>query len=87
MICKRCGAFLSQASGSFKLGKELLCRANSSGVRIFQTLPNAFFGIGLRRNVEQPLVGFGILHYCGGLAVHGKHHGPLALLQVLEKVG
>jgi hypothetical protein len=58
MICKRCGAFLSQASGSFKLGKELLCRANSSGLGIFQTLPDAFFGVSLRGNVERTWRGF-----------------------------
>lgn len=86
MICNRCGAFLSQASGSFKLGKELLCRANSSGVRIFQTLPNAFFGSSLRGNIKKALVSIDGLHHDRFLAVHCQRHEAFASIHMLEKI-
>jgi hypothetical protein len=49
-------------------------------------LPDALPSIGVGRNIEQPLVRFRILHDCGGLAFHGKHHGTLALLELFHEV-
>lgn len=70
----------------FKLGKDLACRANPCFSRVFEALTDAFFGVGARGNVEQALVGLGVLDDGRGLAIHRKHHGAFALLEMLDEV-
>jgi len=37
-------------------------------------------------DVEEPLIGFGILHDRGGLAFHREHDGAFALLKLFDEV-
>jgi hypothetical protein len=46
---------------------------------ILEGLTDSFLFIRAGRNVEQTLVGFGVLHDGRRLPVHGKHDGALAL--------
>jgi hypothetical protein len=61
-------------------------RAGAAVRNIVQTLADEFFRICAGGNVEQPLVGFGILHDGGRLPLHSEHHGPLGLLELFHKV-
>src|ERR1700722_4047398 len=69
-----------------KLPEELARRLAFSFSRLLQSLANAFAGIGRRRDVEQSLVGPGVLDYSSGLALHREDHGALALAQLFEEV-
>jgi hypothetical protein len=52
--------------GGFKLGEKLPCRAELGTSRVLQVLTNSFRRIGARCDIEQPLIGFGILHHGHG---------------------
>jgi hypothetical protein len=51
---------------------------------IFQALTDAFSGIGLRRDVEQTLVGCTILNHNLGLPIDGEKHRTPRRLQVFD---
>src|SRR5580698_2905850 len=53
---------------------------------VIEPLADSLFRIGTRGDVEQALVGFGVLHDGRGLSFDGEHHGTLALLQLLHEV-
>ena len=40
---------------------------------VFQTLADTLFDVGTGGNVEQPLIGTGVLHDGCGLSLHRKH--------------
>ena len=58
--------------------KYLSRRARASVCYVIKPLTDAFLGIGAGSNVEQPLIGFGVLHNCRGFSLHGEHYGALA---------
>jgi hypothetical protein len=58
--------------------KCLFRRARASVRYVIKSLTDAFLGIGAGSNVEQPLIGFGVLHDCRCLPLHGEHYGALA---------
>jgi hypothetical protein len=49
-------------------------------------LTDRLLSIRAGRNVEQSLVGFGVLHYSRGLPVNCEHHGALGFLKVFHEV-
>src|SRR5271166_3690993 len=70
----------------FELVEKLFRRSYLFLFRILEALPDAFLGIGAGSNVEQMLVGFGILNNSRGLALHGEHHRALAFLQLFHEI-
>jgi hypothetical protein len=53
---------------------------------VIKALTDTFRGVGTGRNVEQALIGLGILHDSRCFALHRKHHGALALLELFHEV-
>jgi hypothetical protein len=51
-----------------------------------QALANTFTRIGCSGDIEEALIGFGILDDGCGLALNGEHYGPLALLELFHEV-
>src|SRR5467141_3397377 len=70
----------------FKLVEKLLRGSGLSFFRVRQALTDTFRNIGASSNVEQVLIGLRILHDGRGLSFHSKHHGALALLELLYEV-
>jgi len=52
---------------------------------IFAALPDAFFGVCPRRNIEQALIRFSVLHNRGGLAIDRQNNRTFRFLELLEK--
>jgi hypothetical protein len=53
---------------------------------VVDPLANAFLRIGARDNVEQTLIGFGVLHNRCSFAVDREHHRAFGLLKLLHEV-
>src|ERR1700733_11837207 len=70
----------------FKFVKELPRGPCSSFFYVLQTLSDALLCVGTGGNVEQALIGLGILHDGCCLPLHRKHHWALALLELFHKV-
>src|SRR5260370_22760321 len=64
--------------------EHFTCRTGATVRYVFQTLPDAFGGTGVCRQVEQVLVGFGVLYDRGSLPVHRQDNGTLGLPEVLH---
>ncbi len=58
---------------------------HASAFNIIATLPDTFQHISLCRDIEQPLIGGGILHHCGSLAVDRERHWPLGFFKALQE--
>ena len=52
---------------------------------IIAALPDPFQRISLCRNIEQPLIGGGILHHGRSLAVDREHQVPLGFFKALQE--
>ena len=52
---------------------------------IIAALPDPFQRISLCRNIEQPLIGGGILHHGRSLAVNREHQVPLGFFKALQE--
>jgi hypothetical protein len=52
---------------------------------IFASLPDAFFGVCPRRNIEQALIRFSVLHNRGGLAIDRQNNRAFRFLELLKK--
>src|SRR5689334_6326696 len=74
------------AMRGFELGEEFLRVPSLPCFRLLQPLPDAFAGISARRNVKQALIGFGILHDGGSLALDGEHDGAFAFLELFYEI-
>jgi hypothetical protein len=70
----------------FKHVEELSRRPHSSLPCVLQALPDSFLRIGARRNVEQPLIGLGVLYDGGCLTLDRKHHRAFAFLKLPYEV-
>jgi hypothetical protein len=62
------------------LVKYRFCRASATVGYIIQALANAFLGIGTGGDVEQTLIGLGILHNGGRLPLNCEHDGVFTFL-------
>jgi hypothetical protein len=65
--------------------KRILGRTCAAVGYVIKPLADALVHIGTGGDVEQSLIGFGILHNSLGLAFHGEHDGPLAFLSCFMK--
>jgi hypothetical protein len=65
---------------------ETASKPYSTCGRVIEALPNAFGGISHRGDVEQSLVGSGILYNSGSLTIHGENDRALGF-ELLEEVG
>ena len=63
------------------LVEHLACRPRPAIGNVLKALPDA-----LGRQIEQLLVGLGVLHHGGGFSVHGQNQRPLGLSQVAQKL-
>src|ERR1700687_5331314 len=68
------------------LVEYLSCWASTSVGYIIKPLADAFLCVGTGRNVEQVLIGLGVLHDSRCFTLHRKHHWALALLELFHKV-
>ena len=68
----------------FEIVEKLSRRPDLSFFRVRQPLTDAFLHIGMGGNIEQALVGFGILHDSRCLSLHRKHHGALCFLSCFK---
>lgn len=50
-----------------------------------KALPDTFLGVGLSSNIEQSLIGFGVLHD-GCFPLHCEYHGTLAFFELLHEI-
>src|SRR5579863_6426113 len=57
----------------------------SAALQVLHALANALAGIGAGGDVEEPLIGPGILHHRLGFTVHGNDHRAFALLELLHE--
>ena len=68
------------------LVKYISRRASASVGYIIEPLTDAFLCIGAGGNVEQALIGFGVLHDSRRLPLYRKHHRALALFKLFHEV-
>jgi hypothetical protein len=61
-------------------------RTHTTLLYVFDALPDSLKGIGLRGDVEQALIGFGILHDCFRLSIDCKNQWFLRSLEVLHEL-
>jgi len=69
-----------------ELAEYLTGRPRPAVGDVVQALPNGFVNVGAGSDIEQLLIGFRFLHDSLGLVVDGQQHGPLGLLDLLEKL-
>jgi hypothetical protein len=70
----------------FELAEKLSRWPDLSFFRIRQPLTDAFLNIGAGRNVEQALIGFGILHHGCGFPLYGKHYRTLGFSELFHEI-
>jgi hypothetical protein len=68
------------------LVKYLSCRASTSVCDVVQTLTDTFLSIGTGGNVEEALIGFGVLHNGSGFSVHCQHHRTFCLFELFYEI-
>src|SRR5215831_16938795 len=64
----------------------LTCRAGAVAGDIVKPLTNALGSAGFGREVEKPLIGFGVLHDGGSLSVHRQNQRPLGLFEMAQEL-
>jgi hypothetical protein len=70
----------------FELVEKLPRGPTLSFFRTLKALPDAFLGVGMRSNIEQSLIGFGVLHDGGSFPLHCEYHGALAFFKLLYEI-
>ena len=65
--------------------KSFARRPDAALLQVLKPLPDSFNGVGLRRDVEQMLIGFSILHDRFRFAVDGENQGSLGFLETLHE--
>jgi hypothetical protein len=60
-------------------------RRHTAFGHVFTALPDAFVSVCLCCDIEQALIGFSVLHHCGGLAVDRQNHRAFRFLELLKK--
>src|ERR1035437_8701583 len=71
---------------NLELVEKLPCRADLSFFCVLQALTDTFLCVGACGNVEQSLIGMGVLHNSRCLPLHRKHHRTLAFFQLFHEV-
>src|ERR1700722_15561889 len=74
------------AMRGFEFGEELFGVPALPVPGLFQALADAFASVGAGGDIEQALIGLGILHDSRGPAFDREHHRPLALFELLHKI-
>src|ERR1700674_3289285 len=67
------------------LVEHLTRRTGAAFGGIFKALADAFGRAGFGRQIEEPLIGLGILHHGGGFSIHRQHKGTFCLSEVTQK--
>jgi hypothetical protein len=62
------------------------CRPHAAFFDILKALPDSFNHVSLRRNVEQVLISFGVLHNGFRSAIDGENQGSLGFLEMLHEL-
>jgi hypothetical protein len=70
---------------SAKFFEELARRPRSSISDVVFALPERLVNVGPRGDVEQTLIGFGVLHHRLSLTIDGQNDRALTFFQLLEK--
>jgi hypothetical protein len=70
----------------FELVEKFPREPSLSFFRTLKTLPDTFLGVGVSSNIEQSLIGFGVLHDGGCFPLHCEYHGALALLKLFHEI-
>jgi hypothetical protein len=70
----------------FELVEKLPRGPSLSFFRTLKTLPDAFLGVGMRSNIEQSLIGFGVLHDGGCFPLHCEYYGALAFFKLFYEI-
>src|SRR5713226_6221704 len=65
--------------------KSFARRTDAALLYVLKPLPYSLDGIGLRRDVEQTLIGLSILHDRFRFAVNGKNQRPLGFLETFHE--
>ena len=66
--------------------EDLPGRAHPAICSIVEALPDGFEHIGARRDVQQTLIGLGVLYHGLRFAVHGEDDRPPGLLELGDKL-
>jgi hypothetical protein len=66
--------------------EHLLGRSCAATGYVIKPLADSFVYVGASGDVEQPLIGSGILDDRFGLALHGENHRPPALLELFHEI-
>jgi hypothetical protein len=61
-------------------------RTHTTPLDVLKALVDALTGVGLCGDIEETLIGFGVLQHRFGLAIDGKDQRPLRLLEMLHKL-
>lgn len=67
--------------------EDFACWARPALRDVVQALSNPLSGVSVSRDVEEPLIGRGILNHQFRFAVNGKNHGAAGGLQALHHIG
>jgi hypothetical protein len=70
----------------FELVEKLPRGPSLSSFRTLKALPDAFLGVGMRSNIEQSLIGVGVLHDGGRFPLHCEYHGALAFFKLFYEI-
>jgi hypothetical protein len=70
----------------FELVEKLPRGPSLSFFRTLKALLDAFLGVGMRSNIEQSLIGFGVLHDGGRFPLHCEYHGALAFFKLFYEI-
>jgi hypothetical protein len=65
--------------------KHLAGRPHPSSLYVFEALPDIFGNPGFRRQIQEILIGSGVLDDGFGFPVDGEDNGPLGFLKVLHE--
>jgi hypothetical protein len=74
------------AMRGFEFGEELLGVAPLTLLGLFETLANALACVGESGDIQETLVGLGVLDDGGSFALYGEHHRAFALLKLLHEI-
>jgi hypothetical protein len=67
--------------------REYLTRGPRAALRHFlKTLTDGLFHVSARGQIQQPLIGLGILDHRFGFTLYGQHYGTVALLELFHQL-
>jgi len=84
--CARAVMLTRYAILGFKLVEKLSDWSCTAMCYVVEPLANTFLSIGARGNVEQTLIGFGVLHDRCSFAVNREHYRAFGLLELFHEV-